>query len=244
MVPFGEGLGSGLGFDAPFSLRDDNSDRKNKMLTDDSDKQDRGPELPSTITSSLLQGVRELDHGAWERMVNLYYPMLYGWCRRSGLQPDDAADVCQNVLRSVATSLHNFRREQTGDTFRGWLRRITQRRIIEFRQRLGRRPEAIGGSNAQNRLAELVDEYACSSESGTEVEFLHGLLELVRNEFENQTWMAFWKTTVDGESAADAAADLNMTRNAVYLAKSRVLRRLREEFTDPFDAEVTDPKEP
>jgi RNA polymerase sigma-70 factor (ECF subfamily) len=56
--------------------------------------------------------------------------------------------------------------------------------------------------------------------------------------------MAFWKTTVDGESAADAAADLNMTRNAVYLAKSRVLRRLREEFTDPFDAEVTDPKEP
>lgn len=203
------------------------------MLTDHSDKENRGPELPSTISSRLLQGIQESDQGAWERMVSLYYPMLYGWCRRSGLQPEDAGDVCQDVLRSVVVSLHNFRRDQNSDTFRGWLRRITQRRIIDFRNRQNGQPNAVGGSDIQVRIANLVDDISDSVNSDTTPEYLLALLEMVRNEFENQTWLAFWKTTVDDKSALDVATELDMTRNAVYLAKSRVLRRLREELTDP-----------
>jgi RNA polymerase sigma-70 factor (ECF subfamily) len=180
--------------------------------------------------------VRTNDQAAWEQLVSRYYRLVYGWCRRAGLRPDDAADVCQEVFRSVAGSLGNFRRSRDGDTFRGWLRRITQRRISDHRHKQQEQPQAEGGSDAQERLLEVAEELSSGSSVQCVRESRLGpALEVVRCEFEPQTWRAFWRATVDQEPAADVAAALGLTANAVYLAKSRVLRRLREEMSRPND---------
>lgn len=203
------------------------------MLTDPSDKPYTGSKRdePSTLPSSLLARVRTNDQVAWEHLVGRYYRLVYGWCRRAGLQPDDAADVCQEVFRSVAGSLANFRRDRDGDTFRGWLRRITQRRLCDHHHTRREQPLAEGGSVAQERLRELAEEPSSDSSAQTNRARKFGqVLDAVRCEFEPQTWHAFWQTTVDQEPAVDVAAALGMTANAVYLAKSRVLRRLREEM--------------
>ena len=114
-------------------------------------------DLPSTITSCLLRGVRETDQTAWERMVRLYHPMVYGWCSRSGLQPNVSSEVCQDISRSVASNIVHFRREQPGDTFRGRVRRVTQRRVYYHLQRLALPPETRSGVDAQMRCHEVVD---------------------------------------------------------------------------------------
>ncbi len=103
---------------------------------------------PSTVSSNLLRGVQASDQAAWVRLVNAFYPMVYTWCRQAGLGPEDAADTCQEVFQSVATSIPRFRRAGPDDTFRGWLRQITRRRLVDFRRRRYRQPQATGGSDA------------------------------------------------------------------------------------------------
>ncbi|MCX7701467.1 MAG: RNA polymerase sigma factor [Gemmataceae bacterium] len=174
--------------------------------------------------------MRTNDQAAWEQLVSHYYRYVYGWCRRSGLCPDDAADVCQEVFRSVVGSLGNFHRDRDHDTFRGWLRRITQRRVCDHRQKRRDQPQAEGGSDAQARLMELATDRSSASSRSIWSSRLGQALEVVRCEFESTTWQAFWRATVDQEPAADVAAAPGLTANAVYVAKSRVLRRLRQEM--------------
>jgi RNA polymerase sigma-70 factor (ECF subfamily) len=153
------------------------------------------------------------------------------------LQPSDAADVLQEVFQAVTRGLVSFRREREEDTFRGWLWTIARNKLRDHHRRRQDRPQAIGGSEAQAQLAEIAAD-------GPNVEptpldennliFRRGL-ELVRAEFEERTWLAFLRTTVDGASPADVAAELGITVNAVYKAKSRVLARLREEFQGLLD---------
>lgn len=207
------------------------------MLTDRPDKPGSEGEShrPSTLGSSAL---RADDPAAWERLVGRYYPAVYRWCRRAGLRPDDAADVCQEVFRSVAASLPGFRREQPGHTFGGWLRRITQRRLADHRRQRQGQPQAEGGSDALERLRELADDQpSASSAQGVRAGRLSRVLDAVHCEFEEPTWQAFWQVTVDGRPAAEVAAALGLTANAVYLAKSRVLRRLREDLVKHTDGE-------
>ena len=215
-----------------------------KMLTDPPDKfNEHSGELPSTITSSLLRRVCTNDQEAWDRMVALFYPMAYGWCRRAGLQASDAADTCQEVFRGVAAGITTFKRENPGDTFRGWMRRITQRRISDHRRAEKKRPEPMGGSSGQVRMNQLPSPHADKGSSERhEPLMLRGVLALVRDEFEQKTWTAFWRTAVDGQPAAAVAAELGITTNAVYMAKSHVLRRLREELGDPWKTTSPEPE--
>jgi len=214
------------------------------MLTDPPDKpNEHSGELPSTITSSLLRRVCANDQEAWDRMVTLYYPMVYGWCRRAGLQASDASDTCQEVFRGVATGITTFRREKSGDTFRGWMRRITQRRISDHRRAKMNRPEPMGGSTGQIRMNQLAAPHTDQGSSERhEPLMLGGVLALVRDEFELKTWTAFWRTAVDRQPAAAVAAELGISTNAVYMAKSHVLRRLREELGDPWKSTSSEPE--
>jgi RNA polymerase sigma-70 factor (ECF subfamily) len=161
---------------------------------------------------------------------------VYSWCRKAGLAPPDAADVTQEVFRSVAMGLPTFRRNRPGDTFRGWLATIARNRINDFMRRAAHRPAAQGGSEFHQLVQNLPDPLAESSlDSVTELQeerrgVLHRTLELVQAEFEPRTWTAFWRTAVDGEPPEVVAAALGVSLNAVYKAKSRVLRRLREEL--------------
>jgi RNA polymerase sigma-70 factor, ECF subfamily len=193
------------------------------------------PAEPSSVSSTLLQRVQARRPEAWQRLVNLYGPAVYRWCRQYGLGSDDASDVLQEVFAAVAAHVGEFRRHGTGDTFGGWLRTITHNKVRDFfRQRHGQ-PEACGGTDAGRQLANLCESSEPSDPTDsiqTDGRILRRALELVRAEFEDRTWDAFWRTTVDGRSAAQVAEELGISLQAVYQAKSRVLRRLRRELGD------------
>jgi RNA polymerase sigma-70 factor, ECF subfamily len=195
------------------------------------------PDERSSSTSthrSLLQRARGHDPDAWERMVALYGPLVLGWCRGWGLRDDDAADVFQEVFQSVAAHLAGFRRDRTGDTFRGWLRTITRNKVTDLYRRREKEPAAAGGSEARDRLASVPEDPPASDPApdAAETEVLHRALRMIRAEFEPRTWEAFWQTAVNGRSASDVAAELGMTPGAVRVAKSRVLHRLRTDLGD------------
>jgi RNA polymerase sigma-70 factor (ECF subfamily) len=172
-------------------------------------------------------------------LVDLFGPEVYLWCRQAGLQESDAADVGQEVFRSVAAKIDGFRRDRQGDTFRGWLWAITRNKLNDFWRRAGQQLAGAGGSEAQQRLAQLVEPSRSSVSSSVAppatTQFVQRALGQVREGFETRTWQAFWKTTVDEQPAQDVALELGMTPTAVYIAKSRVLRKLREELGELLD---------
>lgn len=190
---------------------------------------------PTSTSTSLLERVRVRAPDAWRRLVKLYGPLVYKWCRQSRLQADDAADVHQEVFIAVAAHLDEFRRDRPDDTFRGWLRTITRNKINDHFRRLQKQPQAKGGTDDQQQLA-LMPDRAPESSSVTdsswddEHDLEHRALELLRSEFEERTWQAFWRMTVEGHTAAEIAEDLGMTKKAVRQAKYRMLRRLRLEL--------------
>lgn len=203
------------------------------------DEKDKPGELVDPTSSSLLARVRARDEAAWGRLVCLYGPLVYSWCRRAGLQPADAADVGQIVFIAVSRSIDNFRRDREGDSFRAWLFTIARRKLCDHWS--SRRGESTGEADVQKRLEELAVEESSVSAASTPSEDTRGLyrraIELVRAEFEPATWEAFWKVTVEDEPPAEVALALGISRNAVYLAKSHVKRRLREEFDALLDFE-------
>ncbi len=187
----------------------------------------------SGTSLSLLQRIRDGDNSGWQRVVELYSPLARHWCRRWGVEGADADDVLQEVFRSAAESIATFRRDREGDTFRGWLRAITRNRVLAFCRTRDRRHPAAGGSEAQRRLREIPEPDANDPEEAEQFSALvHRALGQLRGEFEPKTWQAFWRTAVDDQPSADVAIELGMSANAVRMAKSRVLRRLREELGD------------
>lgn len=193
---------------------------------------------PTDSTSlSLLQLVKAEDQTAWERLVDLYAPLVVYWCRRRQLHDADIADVVQNVFASVAVNLVKFRKEQPSDTFRGWVRVITRNQINLLFRKQANREQAAGGSTAHWGLQQVADDPP--ADAATDENDKSGLyrsaLELIRTEFEEKTWKAFVQTAIDGRSTADVAADLGISAGAVRQAKYKVLRRLRSEFSDVIE---------
>jgi RNA polymerase sigma-70 factor (ECF subfamily) len=194
-------------------------------------------ELSCSMSSSLLARLQLREPEAWQRLVRLYYPLVRQWCRRSGLQAADAADVAQEVFRALAGGVERFERDEGRNSFRGWLCGITKRQLLAYYRRNKGRPAASGGTEAQLRLAETPEEELSSvaDAPGERAGVLRRALALVRGDVEEHTWQAFWRSAVEGQSPAVIAADLGVSVNTVYLAKARLLRRLREEFGDLFD---------
>lgn len=166
--------------------------------------------------------------------MRLYAPLVMQWCRATGLQQHDAADVFQDVFQSVAKNMGGFRRDRVGDTFRGWLRRVTQNKIIDHCRRREHEAPGVGGSSFRERLAQWPepDDADVASVATGEHSLLARALAAIRGEFTENTWQAFWRTAVDARSAADVGEELAMSPGAVRVAKARVLRRLREELGD------------
>lgn len=193
-------------------------------------------EVPGSTSVSLLERVKGHDQEAWRCLVQLYGPLVYQWCRRWELRPDDVADIFQEVFQAVAAQIASFRRERPGDSFRGWLWTIARHKIADHFRRQGRGPVAAGGSNALQRLLELPEPPAEPEPSATESSLVHRALENIRSEFEQRTWTMFWRATVDGHLTSDIAAELGVTPDAVRVAKSRILKRLRKELADLGEA--------
>ena len=194
-----------------------------------------GPSNSST-SLTLLERVRLRDEDAWRRFVDLYGPLVYSWCRRLGLDADDSQDVVQNTFGTVASRIDAFRPDRSYGTFRGWLWTIARHEAIEHFRRVQRSPKPVGGTDMQVWLANVprqCPEGRHNSQAEDErIGLLRRAVQVIRRDFQAQTWVAFERTAMRGESAANVAEDLGMTKRAVRQAKYRVLQRLREEFGD------------
>jgi len=195
------------------------------------------PERPSEGSStsrSLLQKLKHADNRAWDELVELYAPLVYFWCRKTGISSQDIPDVVQDVFRSVVAGIGAFRKERPTDTFRGWLRTVTRNCLNDYFRKQQRNPRGAGGTAAQLRIEQLADEEIAGDDEERVAEqalFRRGL-ETIRRHFDPKTWQAFWRVVVDGLSASDVAAELGMRPGTVRVAKSRVLQRLRRHLGD------------
>ncbi len=186
---------------------------------------------PLTRASLLVQLRDGSNHGAWREFVRLYGPIVYGFARKRGLQDADAADLMQDVMRSVSGAIGRLDYDRRQGTFRGWRFTITRNKVFNFLSARRIRPQGSGDS-ATHRLLDTQADSSDGSESW-ELEYERRLaalaMERARGEFQEKTWQAFWLTAVEGLSAADAAKRTDMSTGAIYVAKSRVLARLKEE---------------
>jgi RNA polymerase sigma-70 factor (ECF subfamily) len=186
----------------------------------------------STLSTNLLLSLKGGDGDAWGRLVRLYGPLVYGWCRHRGLQDADAEEIGQHIFLDVLRAIPNFQRKRPGDSFRAWFWTVAGRRLTDFRRRQARLLAAQGGGDAQQGHAQPpAEETPPPTEGKADTgELLRRALALIQGKFESSTWQAFWLVTVEGRDPAGVAADLNISRNAVYVARSRVLAYLRAEF--------------
>jgi RNA polymerase sigma-70 factor (ECF subfamily) len=175
---------------------------------------------------SLLEQLREPGAAdAWERVVALYSSLLQAWFHTAGLQAADRADLSQRVLEVLLQRMPDFEHNGRRGAFRAWLRGIAVNLLREFwRQRPMPGPGSV--------LDQLVDPRTSLSrlwDRQHDQRVLHGLLDLVQMEFSDTTWRAFRRLALDGVPARQVAAELGTSVNAVFIAKSRVLARLRQE---------------
>jgi RNA polymerase sigma-70 factor (ECF subfamily) len=183
-------------------------------------------------SASLLERLRGSNPQTdWVRFVHLYTPLLCHWAQKLGAAGPDVDDLTQEVFAVLLQKLPAFHYDP-GQRFRGWLWTIIRNK---YRERLRRK------SGAQGAAVPMLEDPAQSDplDEVIELEYrqhiMQGALQLIQNEFETPTWQAFWECTVNERPAAEVAADLGLSVASVYAAKSRVLRRLREEMQGLLD---------
>jgi RNA polymerase sigma-70 factor (ECF subfamily) len=162
---------------------------------------------------------------AWNRFVQLYTPLIYGWARGRGIAREDATDIVQDVFAILVRKLPTFEYDAAGG-FGRWLRTITVNKCRDHFRRRASRPVQTNVDPAPLD----VDGVAEFTEEEYRRRLARLALAIMRDEFEPKTWQACWEHVVSGRPAAEIADQLGMSPGAVYVAKSRVLRRLREEL--------------
>ena len=182
--------------------------------------------------ASLLVRLRDGDDApAWHEFVHLYAPVIYGFARKRGLQDADAADLMQDVLRSVSISMHRLDYDPGRGSFRGWLFTVTRNKVFNFLDGRRRRVQASGDSRVQERLLQHAD---ADSDTDWEADYQRSqaarAMERVKREFQAATWDAFAQTAIEGKPPAQVAKKIGLSVGAVYVAKSRVIARLRHEI--------------
>jgi RNA polymerase sigma-70 factor (ECF subfamily) len=181
--------------------------------------------------ASLLERLRQPAEGeAWSRFVELYTPLLSCWAHRLGLRGPDVADLVQDILLRLVRELPTFRYDHKR-SFRAWLHTVTlniwrNRRQSQMSQAAN--PAALDGL-ASPDAADVLEEREYR-------QWLVGrALQLMQSDFQPTTWKACWECVVVGRPAAEVAAELGISVGAVYMARSRVLSRLRQELADLLD---------
>lgn len=192
-------------------------------------------------SSTLVAGLRDGHDEAWRRLVDIYAPLVRIWCRYGGVSEDRIADVLQEVFLAVHRSIGTFTARDATHGFRGWIWTITRNKIRDHFRQLGRSAaDPVGGSTALHQLHALPDEAfpdealpdEAPSQPSDTAALLRRALAYVKVEFRDQTWDVFWRTTVLGERTEVVAEAIGISPAAVRQAKSRVLRRLRQQLGD------------
>jgi RNA polymerase sigma factor (sigma-70 family) len=188
-------------------------------------------ESPATRASLLVRLRDPRDADAWRQFVELYAAVVYGFARKRGLQDADATDLVQEVFRSVAGAAGRLDYDPQRGSFRGWLYTVTRNKLYNFLDGNRRRERGSGDSGAQERL-----EAQAAPDDGSGLwdrEYERRLFAVaakqIQGDFQEGTWQAFWRTAVEGQDVKDVSRALGLSPGAVYVAKSRVLARLREQ---------------
>ena len=189
-------------------------------------------DTPTTRPSLLLRIRNADDDSAWTQFVEIYAMLIHRFAMRCGMQEADAADLTQDVLGSVASAIRRLDYEPTKGSFRSWLYTIVRNRVRNFFNRQGRHPR---GSGDTAMLAVLEKQPAPGDDSDYweqqyEKQLFRWAAEQIRGEFNEKHWQAFWQTAVDGRGGQEVANGLEMSLGALYAAKSRVVRRLKEKI--------------
>ena len=181
---------------------------------------------------SLLENLRrQTDQAAWTRFVKLYTPLLCHWARRLGLRDGEVDDFVQEVFLLLVRKLPDFTCEPS-QRFRGWLWTLTVNKLRETRRRRSLPTDEAGPDLPDRPGLEVAADF---DESEYCQYVVSRALQLMQTEFEQPTWRAFWECTTNDRPAREVAAELGLTVDAVYAAKSRVLRRLRQELQGLLD---------
>jgi RNA polymerase sigma-70 factor (ECF subfamily) len=174
----------------------------------------------------------------WSRFVGLYEPLVRSWLRQKNVGEHDADDLVQNIMAVVLRRIGDFEHNGRPGAFRTWLRTIMLNCLKEsWRARKGN-PHAIGGSEIFALISELEDPESHLSRQWNAEHDRHVMRQLLaelKDQFEPRTWQAFEGFALQGRSAAEVAGELGITSNAVFIAKSRVLARLRQESEGLLD---------
>lgn len=182
---------------------------------------------PQTRESLIARLPDHADSAAWQEFVDLYEPLIYGIGRRHGLQPNDAKDLVQEVLTAVAGSISRFEADSKRGRFRSWLFRVARNQALIQLRKLTRQPATVGevevevAINAQSSSAETEFDAAYRRRA------FRWAARRVREVVKPNTWDCFARTAINGESPSSVAEDLGLDIGAVYLARSRVMARLR-----------------
>ena len=188
--------------------------------------------LPETRASLILRLPDAADARAWDDFAQVYAPLVYRLARRHGLQPADADDVVQDVLSAVARSVGAWLARPDRGQFRPWLLRMAKNLAINSLTRHKHRPIGTGDSNVARMLSQHPENGDAAGEFDVEYrrELFLWAAQRVREQIAETTWQAFWLSTVEDKSIATVASQLQMSVGSVYIARSRVMARLREEI--------------
>ena len=201
------------------------------MMVDQEQHNSPHEEHPS-LSTSMLYRVQQMQPDAWTCLVETFGPIVYHWCRQSGVRAHDSSDLVQDIFSSVARGIGKFERAKTSGSFRSWLATITRNRVRDyFRRDVIKHPIGTGGTNLLLQLNNVPDDLEQTlsdiNQDSLEDRLPAQVLEKVRTEVEPRTWQAFWQTTVENRNPQQVAEELQMKLASVYQARSRVLRRLR-----------------
>jgi RNA polymerase sigma-70 factor (ECF subfamily) len=181
-----------------------------------------------TTSPTLLERLRgAADPAAWSRLVQLYTPLLFSWARRSGETEHDAADLVQDVFVVLLRTLPTFDYDPASGKFRAWLRTLLLNKLRDRKRREAREGQALAQRQTEGESPDAVNTFW---EREYHQELSRRALQLMQADFAPTTWKACWETVVEGRASQEVARELGITENAVYIAKGRVLRRLREEL--------------
>ncbi len=190
------------------------------------------PRVPETKASLILRLPSTDDAEAWREFVSIYEPFVYRFARRGGLQDADARELVQNVLLSVARAVGRWRPDHQRGRFRTWLFRIARNQLLDVLAKQQRSAVSRSGSG----LFDVFDQLAATSGSNEQHlrlehrrELFRWAAERIKRTVKEATWNAFWMTAVEERAAETVASELGLTTGAVYIARSRVLSRLRDE---------------
>jgi RNA polymerase sigma-70 factor (ECF subfamily) len=185
---------------------------------------------PVTSPTLLVRLRRSADAQAWSQFVQIYSPLVYRYARRAGLQDSDAGDITQDVMHTVMRTIGDFNYDADRGAFRGWLRQVARSRIQDLFRRAHRQPTGSGDTGVYEQLAATAGPN--DDEHYWEQEHRRCLFDWaagqVQGEFQDGTWQAFWRTSVEGRETKDVAVELGLSVGSVYVARSRVLARLRK----------------